>query len=261
MDRLSHSQIKVFADSPRKYHAQFVAKTMARDESKAMDLGRIAHAAILEPHILDGHCIRIPREVLNADGHKKGKAWTEWRDAYADNLILSDGEYDQVRGMFDAVYANPYATRYLRAAGKSEATILWESDGFELRSRLDRLLDEAFVVDVKTTQDASPLGFEKSIAKYGYAQQAAFYLDAAKFEDGKDRVFVFVAVETFAPYRVGVHQIGKASVETGRGIYKNCLTEIRKRRESGKWNDWFENRINLVNLPGWYEQPILGDGE
>ena len=259
-EEYSNSKLSCFAKSPRRYHAQFIAKTIPPPAGKALDMGTVGHAAILEPHIIGTTCVRIPKEVLNADGHKRGKAWLEYQEAMGDTILLSDADYADVLGMFEAVYSNEYAASFLRSPGFPEANIIWEAEGAACRSRVDRLLPD-YVVDIKTTRDASPRAFERSIAEYRYHQQAAFYLDAAKHHDGKERKFIFIAVESTAPYRVGVHQIASGSVAAGRATYLDCIKQIQQRTRTGEWNDWFERRINMVSLPTWNEEPILENGE
>jgi hypothetical protein len=88
-------------------------------------------------------------------------------------------------------------------------------EGMLLKGRVDIVaIDQhgaTTIADVKTTEDASIEAFSKTIAQYGYAQQAAYYMDLLGASH-----FVFIAVEKTAPYAVGVYCLDAASIAVGR---------------------------------------------
>lgn len=251
---LSASMLKVFADSPRLFYKRFVERTISDEPSPAMILGRLAHAAILEPHLLEGHCIRIPREVLNEQGHRRGKAWTEFKQANEGRVLLGDDDYNRIKAMFDAVYANEFAARLLRSDGEAEATILWNIGEQPLRSRLDRLLPN-IIVDIKTCREGTARDFARSsFWPLRYALQAAFYQDAAESLDGVRRRFLFVCVESNEPYRAFVCEPSEEALEVGRNEYRVALEMIEECRRTGDWRDDDEKIINRIEVPEWKRQ-------
>jgi hypothetical protein len=248
---ISCSMLKVFIDSPKMYFKRFVEKTIAPKSSPAMVIGSLAHAAILEPHVLEGHCIRIPAEVLNDQGHKKGKAWLDFKAENEGKTLLDDYDYNRIRSMFDSVYANEFATRFLRASGEAEKTILWNVNGQPVRSRLDRLLAN-HVVDVKTCREGDASEFARgSYTNLAYWVQAAFYLDAAKALDGIERQFVFVCAESEEPYRSFVCVPEDRDIALGRDTYKTALEMIAECHRTGDWREPSELIVNRIALPEW----------
>ena len=250
---VSNSMLSVFLRSRREYEAYYVAKTHdPPGATKAMQLGTVAHAAILEPHILDDVCMEIPARVLTAQGHRRGKAWTEFRAEHADRILLNSNEMKAVRGMFAAVYANPIASRVLTSDGPTEASIFWTcaESGTDRRCRLDKLA-LPFVCDVKTIAELSPQAFARSAARFGYHRQAAYYMDGVKAMHGQQPTFLFAAVCTKPPYRCHVYQLDEAAIDLGRAAVRDGLTQLRACQEHDDWFDPEEGQITDVGLPAW----------
>ncbi|NLA66218.1 MAG: hypothetical protein GX862_09955 [Leucobacter sp.] len=119
------------------------------------------------------------------------------------------------------------------------------------RARFDYLPDEGNIaVDIKTTVDASPGGFAKGAANFGYHIQRGHYLDVLKHATGRTVEMLFVVVEKTAPHLVAVHQLsqefadmGEAEALEARDIWRRCI-------ETGEWPG-YEMKVNLL-LPPMY---------
>lgn len=101
------------------------------------------------------------------------------------------------------------------------------------------------IVDLKTTLDASPAGFAKSVAKFRYHVQRAHYSEG--FDIGN---FVFVAVEKTPPYLVAVYVLDEQAEIKGQELrdrdiqlYMDCL-------ENDFWPGYSED-IEELSLPNW----------
>jgi len=92
--------------------------------------------------------------------------------------------------------------------GRHEVTAVWQEGDTYCRARYDVLHVDAdknaTIWDWKTCADVSDRGIERSIAKYRYDIQAAFYLRGLESLGFKvpQLSFVFVFFETVAPYTV-----------------------------------------------------------
>jgi exodeoxyribonuclease VIII len=158
--------------------------------------------------------------------------------------------------MQKAVRANPVANKWLyQEQGRNELSVYAKDPetGVLVRCRFDRLLNRGFSPDLKTTTDASPRGFSNAIAKYGYAFQAAFYMDVYYWATGQ-RIegFGFVCVEKTAPYSVMCYRLDDESVEIGRHQYRKALNTYAECLETGNWHgyDGFDEET-LIGLPSW----------
>jgi exodeoxyribonuclease VIII len=105
-------------------------------------------------------------------------------------------------------------------------------------------------VDFKSTDNASKDAFSKSIANYGYARQAAYYLDLAKDSGLPHTEFVFVAVEKEPPYAVGIYQLDQESIQWGRKKYTDLLSLYIKCRDENHWPG-YSQEPQIISLPQW----------
>ena len=120
------------------------------------------------------------------------------------------------------------------------------------RSRPDWLLDDgSVIVDLKTTEDASPRGFQRSVAQYAYHQQAAWYLHGLEQASGIcPAQFVFVAVEKKPPYAVGVYAADAEMIKAGWEAAERNLERIAECRAANHWPGYGED-IQPISLPPW----------
>lgn len=195
---------------------------------------------------------------LNANG-KTVVLWSDvkakWDSENAERMILNPDQWKQIHGMRDAVMAHPAASALLtRIPGRAEQSIYWHDPitGVLCRCRPDWWRNDNLPIDLKTTEDASPEGFARSIAKFRYDVQAAFYLDGIELATGKrPQNFVFIAVEKKPPYAVGVYVLDAETLEIGRGLYREDLDNYAKCAKADVWPG-YGDKIQTINLPGWY---------
>ena len=78
--------------------------------------------------------------------------------------------------------------------------------GLQCKCRPDWIsADGGILVDLKTTEDASPREFQRSIAKWRYHVQAGWYMAGIEAAYGtRPSGFIFIAVEKKPPFAVGV---------------------------------------------------------
>lgn len=188
--------------------------------------------------------------------------WSDIRDEWHRNnghrTILKDEEFQQVAAMRDAVMAHPMAARLLNPeSGLPEQSVYWVDaiTGELCRCRPDWWHQDArgdILVDLKTTEDASPEGFARSVAKWRYHVQAAMYSDGVEAATGrKPRAFVFIAVEKKAPHAVGVYALDAASIDAGRVEYRADLSRYAECRATGVWPG-YSDKIQPISLPVWF---------
>ena len=107
------------------------------------------------------------------------------------------------------------------------------------------------IVDLKTTEDASPEAFAKSIARYGYHRQNSMYVDGVESSTGDFvKGFVFVVTEKTPPYCTAVYQLDMQGVELGRDQYKRLLLDLADCKIKNAWPG-YSNRIETISMPRW----------
>ena len=198
-----------------------------------------------------------------------GQPVTLWQDVKArwaaENegyTVLSVDTYEQLLGMRDAILAHPAASALLRGDGINEASIYWtdHATGELCRCRPDRLRANGIIVDLKSTEDASPEGFAKSLINYRYHAQAPWYLAGAleahaagHLPDGyaQPHAFVFIAVEKKAPYAVACYALDNESLEIGSRLIRADLDMLHQCKRSGIWPGYGDG-IQPLGVPEFY---------
>jgi hypothetical protein len=242
---ISCTGLKKIAVSPSHY------KNGDHKQTAAMFMGSATHSAILEPESFAKQYVTMP------DGKdRRSKEYKDLAAEFGADNVLSASDAHQIQMMQKAVRANPVAHKWLyEQPGRNELSVYAKDPetGVLVRCRFDRLLDRGFSPDLKTTTDASPDGFSRIIAKYGYAFQAAFYLDTYYWATGQQlEGFGFVCVEKTAPYSVMCYRLDDESIEIGRSQYRAALNKYSDCLESGIWNGYDGcDEENLIGLPMW----------
>jgi len=153
-----------------------------------------------------------------------------------------------------SIMRHPGAAMLLGLPGKAETTHMWTDAtyGLECKCRPDYLTDEGtIVVDLKTTRDASPRGFRHSITSFRYHVQAGWYLHGVEQSTGKrPDQFIFICVETTAPYAVAVYAADAEMIERG---YQQAMDDLGKLAVCKAADSWpsYSDQIEPISLPAW----------
>lgn len=113
--------------------------------------------------------------------------------------------------------------------------------------------DGRVVLDLKTTDDVSAIGFGKTIAQRRYHVQAAWYLDILFELYGNDapKQFAFIAAQKTRPYDVGVHFLTVEQIELGRRLYQRDLSRILTCVKEDYWPGATAGQLIRAELPYW----------
>jgi len=142
--------------------------------------------------------------------------------------VLTTPEDLEIQGIANSVRRHPFWD-IIHLDHKIEASIFAEDEetGLPLKARPDLWVEDHTLVDIKTTDDASPDAFARTVTTFGYHLQAAHYLTMTGAEN-----FIFVAVERKAPYAVGIYRLDAEWVQIAR-----CKGGRRSRScmSAGRW--------------------------
>lgn len=234
-DWVSNSMLKVFADSPEKFAAVFIHKTMEPDRPTGdMRLGTLVHAMTLEPEAVDERFVCAP------DCGRKRKdereLWEAFSSVVGDREVVECDRWNAALAMRDSIRSNPTALRLLSESFQVERSIRWtcRTSGVKRRCRFDSVGDA--VADIKTTRDPTPAAFARQAAKLGYHRQAAFYADGYRELTGRNPEAHFViAVRNAPPYECAVYGFGLRSLDVGRRKIERDLERLSEMQRSGMW--------------------------
>ena len=239
----SSTNIRDILNSEKKYLHR---KTTEQVPTKAMEEGTAVHAFFLENNKFYDEYIFRP-EGLNART-KEGKEWMKENEG---KKILSYEWKENLDLMNESIINSPAKIIY-NNDNYSELSFFWDDlYGIRGKCRPDCLsYNGRFVLDLKTTQDASPKGFQKSIGGFGYHIQAAWYLRGLRKLGVEVDEFLFVAIEKTAPFCVGVYRADKEMLEEGDKKIDEALHLISECKENDMYLD-YTPEIQNISLPPW----------
>jgi len=250
---VSKSHLDLIAKSPLHYWARYLDPDRRPVEpTPAMRFGTAFHTHVLELDRWDQEIAVAPACDRRTKAGKE--AYAAFQDAAAGKTVISADDAEQVQAMARAVFRHPGAAMLLGLPGKAETTHMWTDAtyGVECKCRPDWLTDDGtIVVDLKTTKDASPRGFRRSIGEFRYQVQAAWYLHGLEQATGRrPDQFVFICVEKEPPYACAVYAADAEMIERGQQQAMADLGELAACRAADRWPS-YSDQIETIGLPGW----------
>ena len=246
LDALSSTGIKKLQRSPAHF---VVERTKAKRPTDAMRIGTAVHTLILEPE-RSGEVIEMPE--FNARSSTERAARDAWLAAHAGAQAFDAETITRIRAAVAAVRAHPAASALL-SDGVAERSVFWRDakEDVPCKARYDWHRADGGIVDVKTTADASPEAFSRSIATFGYHISAAHYWTGAEHVLGASPAFwAFVAVEVEPPYGVACYVLDAASLRAGMTLCARAYRTYRECIESGRWPGYPET-VESISAPRW----------
>ena len=108
-------------------------------------------------------------------------------------------------------------------------------------------------IDLKSTANASPAEWSRSLMKFGYNTQAVM-LDLACKAHGLPTGGLFVAVESEPYHGVSVYTVGEETLRRSRHLLLGWIQGIGKCRKEGVWPGYYP-RIQTIDAPDfWFKQ-------
>lgn len=243
------SQLKdIIRHPPALFHAKHIAKTLEHKESDAMRLGSAVHSAFMEPEKFVGEFIVQSAEIKT----RRGEKWETFKAKHRDKTILTQAQGTEVSNIITSLNLN-HGARGLLSNALIENSIFWtdKETGLECRARPDIWRPERYIADLKTCQDASPEGFSKAIYQFGYHISAALYLDGANQVGKEITDFIFICVETSAPYLTAIYSLSEEAIEIGRRDYREALRQLKQCIKADRWAGYNDDEPTEITLPQW----------
>lgn len=246
---ISWSRLKFYEKSP----AHFLENWLNPPEpTPAMTLGSALHCLVLEPEKFDSRYVAAPANIDRRT--KAGKEeWASFEAGAKGKSILTAEQVEQCRGMARAIAATNAASKALEMCPHREQTIEWEDPTTDLPCKgvIDAWGDN-WIIDIKTTDDATDRAFSRAVANYGYHGQAAFYIDGLGLarQTTTPKNFLFVVVEKQPPYGVRVFLCTTDLLAAGRQNYLKLLGRHAECVAAGDWPG-YRDEVAPLDLPAW----------
>lgn len=246
-------------------HHQF-DRLHPRPDTRATRVGRAFHSLLLTPHEFPSQFVASQFEEFRTKEAKAWKAAVEAQGLFVLGIkagkdpARDPSEWDMIQRMRDAVMSHPLARCFFsgytaeRSGFWTEEALIHEGifaerfpghghDGpreyirHELaKFRID--LDDwanGFMVDIKTTEDASKHEFGRSAAKYRYHVQDRWYMRGQRALGLNRDAFLFLVVEKSPPWGVAIYRITQEWLHQADRLIDRDLAYYSLCRERGEW--------------------------
>lgn len=241
IEAVNQSLLKNFFKSPA--HVKAYADGQCKQDTSSMGLGTLQHMALLEPEKLQDAYIAAPdfghqrktdtTTTEQARSNREAKA--EWYENNQDKEIIPAAEFEKLVGMSGAIWSNAECKALLKSIEMVEMPVVWEDNGVKCKALIDMYSPKGLVVDLKTTDDCRHHRFQSSAVKYGYFFQAAFYLRGCQKAGLKAQDFIWIVVESKAPYAVQLFTLPDIAKISYENVIDVFLMKYNACTQTGHW--------------------------
>lgn len=222
---LNSSSIKFGEKSP--LHVDLALQGRLKSVKKEFNFGSEFHYMLFEPEVFN-------KEFYISDKHLGDKLKVDKEQKAFEKVIKGKGrsridarEGEKMKRSIDSLYKHPYIRKLIDQKGTIESTLVWKDSftGLNCKAKIDKLIHDDFIIDLKTTKDACEFHFKKDFKTYNYAIQAAFYLDGYKtlFGEDKNIEFVFIAIDKEEPYLCELYPLSEKTLNDAREKYRKYM--------------------------------------
>jgi hypothetical protein len=225
---MSNSMLKTFIDKCPKYYAYRIENPIR--PTQAMKFGTAFHMLVLE-----GVTKFTKNYIKEPDVDKRttlGKTTlAKFRESIGDKEAISSKDYETMMSMYDHLLEHKHID-ILDSCNEKEEIYLWKNEDIDIlcKGKFDAVNSrDKYIVDLKTTRNASPEKFKELLMNAKYHMQAAYYLDALGYSD-----YFIVAIEKDKPHCICTYKLSKEMINEGRELYMNALKSYKDIIISGK---------------------------
>lgn len=241
--KISKSGLDAINKSPLHYWERYLNPLHVEKKTAALTIGSAVHCAVLEPKEFGKrYAIAPDLDRRTKDGKQR---YDEFLTSVEGLEIMTKEDSIICERIAEAVRRHPQAGLLLDKITQVEQVFTHE----DKKCKPDALTSLNIVLDLKTTEDASPYAFGRSAQKYRYDVQAAFYMDILAANLIPCEGFVFIAVEKTPPFAVACYVIEDTDIEAGR---KKYMDNYQIWKECTAFNEWpGYNGLAKLQMPNY----------
>jgi exodeoxyribonuclease VIII len=228
--------------------------TLPKKDSAAFAMGHAVHCLALEPDEFEERFVSFPKVDRRT---KEGKEFAARFEAEnKGKIILDPQEFQDAMACVQALNNHPEFAAIMAQPRRVEVPFEFELFGHPFKAKPDAIIDSMrLILDIKTTDDASPHMWQWSAVDYGYHRQAFIYQGALRQDTEKGYRFVFAVVEKPKPSTRGIpptvalYELDDATIEMGCDDTQRLVRDYERRIQSGDWQQHYSSGIVPLRLP------------
>jgi exodeoxyribonuclease VIII len=228
--------------------------TLPPKESDAFAFGHAVHCLALEPEKFDERFVVTPKIDRRT---KEGKvAWAEYLADCEGKTALDEQDHADALACVQALYNHAEFATIMAQPRRVEVPFEFDLFGHRFKAKPDCIIDSMrLILDIKTTDDASPHRWQWSAVDYGYHRQAWIYQYALHSEMIEDYRFIFAVVEKPKPSTRGIpptvalYELDSETTNMGMQDTHRLVFEYERRLEEKDWQQPYSSGIVPLRLP------------
>ncbi len=259
---LSHSRLSCLAQSPMEFKMRYVddPPTLPPKESDAFAFGHAVHCLALEPEKFDERFAVAPKVDRRTTAGKV--AWAEYLADCEGKTVLDEQDHADAIACVQALNNHPEFATIMAQPRRVEVEHQFDLFGHRFKAKPDCIVDSMkLIVDIKTTDDASPHRWQWSAVDYGYHRQAWIYRGAIELSHAnKEPVtesyrFIFAVVEKPKPSTRGIpptvalYELDSDTMRMGCEDTLALVNDYETRLETNNWQQPYSSGIVPLRLP------------
>ena len=202
-------------------------------------LGDLVHMLIHETDRFD------ETVVVGPNARRNSNDWKAFAADHPGKTLVKETEVAEAHALKAAVDAHPRARNLIGNSRCEQSMVWWDSDvGVWCKCRVDYLVPDVQIADLKTAQSASASKFADACAKLGYAFQAAFALRGYRILTGAAMPWSWIVAEKGSDIVVDVYDADEEDILAAEQTVVAILRRIVLSIEDDHWP-------SVIRVPRW----------
>jgi hypothetical protein len=180
----------------------------------------------------------------------------DYVDLVRGKTILDEQDHADAMACVQALNNHPEFATIMAQPRRVEVPFEFDLFGHRFKAKPDCIVDSMrLILDIKTTDDASPHRWQWSAVDYGYHRQQIIYQEALRQATGKKYRFIFAVVEKPKPSTrgmpptVALYELDAETMNMGMQDTHRLVLDYEHRMGSGWWQQPYSSGIVPLRLP------------
>jgi hypothetical protein len=180
----------------------------------------------------------------------------DYVDLVKGKTVLDEQDHADAVACVQALNNHPEFAAIMAQPRRVEVEHQFDLFGHRFKAKPDCIVDSMkLILDIKTTDDASPHRWQWSAVDYGYHRQQFIYQVALDKAKGERYRFIFAVVEKPKPSTRGIpptvalYELDDATIEMGCDDTLGLVREYERRTKENDWQQPYSSGIVPLRLP------------
>jgi len=180
----------------------------------------------------------------------------DYVDLVKGKTVLDEQDHADAVACVQALNNHPEFAAIMAQPRRVEVPFEFDLFGHRFKAKPDCIVDSMrLILDIKTTDDASPHRWKWSAVDYGYHRQAWIYREAVERKELNSYRFIFAVVEKPKPSTRGIpptvalYELDKDTMWMGSDDTLGLIQEYERRTKENDWRQLYSDGIFPLRLP------------